>query len=191
MNKSVRAFGVERVINCHLISYPPPAILYVEKIDHREFSGGLSLFLREGVNTLTVKQQKFCDEYLICGDATTAAKKAGYSKKTAYSIGNENLNKPELKAYIQAQLAAMHDQKVADAYEVLCYLTAVMRGEYSEEVPLLVGEGVQILSDKAVGAKERLKAAELLGKRFGLFNEKVTLDGMIPVVISGGDQLED
>lgn len=140
---------------------------------------------------MTVRQRKFCDEYLISGDATDAAKKAGYSEKTAYSIGSENLTKPELKAYIQAQIDAIHDQKVADRDEVLRYLTAVMRGEHTEEIPLLVGDGIQTLTDKAVGAKERLKAAELLGKRYGLFNDKVTLDGAIPVVISGGDQLED
>lgn len=140
---------------------------------------------------MTVRQRKFCDEYLISGDATDAAKKAGYSEKTAYSIGNENLNKPELKAYIQAQIDAIHDQKIADRDEVLRYLTAVMRGEHTEEIPLLVGDGIQTLTDKAVGAKERLKAAELLGKRYGLFNDKVTLDGAVPVVISGGDQLED
>lgn len=140
---------------------------------------------------MTVRQRKFCDEYLISGDATDAAKKAGYSEKTAYSIGSENLTKPELKAYIQAQIDAIHDQKVADRDEVLRYLTAVMRGEHTEEIPLLVGDGIQTLTDKAVGAKERLKAAELLGKRYGLFNDKVTLDGAVPVVISGGDQLED
>lgn len=140
---------------------------------------------------MTVRQRKFCDEYLISGDATDAAKKAGYSEKTAYSIGNENLNKPELKAYIKAQLDAIHDQKVADRDEVLRYLTAVMRGEHTEEVPLLVGDGIQVLTDKTVGAKDRLKAAEMLGKRYGLFNDKVTLDGAVPVVISGGDQLED
>lgn len=140
---------------------------------------------------MTVRQRKFCDEYLISGDATDAAKKAGYSEKTAYSIGSENLTKPELKAYIQAQIDAIHDQKVADRDEVLRYLTAVMRGEHIEEIPLLVGDGIQTLTDKAVGAKERLKAAELLGKRYGLFNDKVTLDGAVPVVISGGDQLED
>lgn len=140
---------------------------------------------------MTPRQQKFCDEYLISGNATDAAIKAGYSPKTAYSMGNENLNKPELKAYIETELNKIHSAKIADAEEVMKYLTAVMRGEHTEEIPLLCGDGCQELTQKEVGAKERLKAAELIGKRYGLFNDKLKLDGYVPVVIVGDDQLED
>ena len=66
-----------------------------------------------------------------------------------------------------------------------------MRGEHTEQIPLLIGERVQTLTPKEVGAKERLKAAELIGKRFGLFTDKVGIDGVVPVVITGDDQLED
>lgn len=140
---------------------------------------------------MTPRQQKFCDEYLISGNATDAAIKAGYSPKAAYSMGNENLNKPELKAYIETELNKIHSAKIADAEEVMKYLTAVMRGEHTEEIPLLCGDGCQELTQKEVGAKERLKAAELIGKRYGLFNDKLKLDGYVPVVIVGDDQLED
>jgi phage terminase small subunit len=140
---------------------------------------------------VTPRQQKFCDEYLISGNATDAAIKAGYSPKTAYSMGNENLNKPELKAYIETELDKIHSAKIADAEEVMKYLTAVMRGEHTEEIPLLCGDGCQELTQKEVGAKERLKAAELIGKRYGLFTDKVGLEGVVPVVIMGDDQLED
>lgn len=140
---------------------------------------------------MTPRQQKFCDEYLISGNATDAAIKAGYSPKTAYSMGNENLNKPELKAYIETELNKIHSAKIADAEEVMKYLTAVMRGEHTEEIPLLCGDGCQELTQKEVGAKERLKAAELIGKRYGLFNDKLKLDGYVPMVIVGDDQLED
>ncbi len=140
---------------------------------------------------MTPRQQKFCDEYLISGNATDAAIKAGYSPKTAYSMGNENLNKPELKAYIETELDKIHSAKIADAEEVMKYLTAVMRGEHTEEIPLLCGDGCQELTQKEVGAKERLKAAELIGKRYGLFTDKVGLEGAVPVVIMGDDQLED
>lgn len=140
---------------------------------------------------MTPRQQKFCDEYLISGNATDAAIKAGYSPKTAYSMGNENLNKPELKAYIETELDKIHSAKIADAEEVMKYLTAVMRGEHTEEIPLLCGDGYQELTQKEVGAKERLKAAELIGKRYGLFTDKVGLEGAVPVVIMGDDQLED
>lgn len=140
---------------------------------------------------MTPRQQKFCNEYLISGNATDAAIKAGYSPKTAYSMGNENLNKPELKAYIETELDKIHSAKIADAEEVMKYLTAVMRGEHTEEIPLLCGDGCQELTQKEVGAKERLKAAELIGKRYGLFTDKVGLEGAVPVVIMGDDQLED
>lgn len=140
---------------------------------------------------MTPRQQKFCDEYLISGNATDAAIKAGYSPKTAYSMGNENLNKLELKAYIETELDKIHSAKIADAEEVMKYLTAVMRGEHTEEIPLLCGDGCQELTQKEVGAKERLKAAELIGKRYGLFTDKVGLEGAVPVVIMGDDQLED
>nr|DAL85557.1 MAG TPA: Terminase small subunit [Caudoviricetes sp.] len=106
-------------------------------------------------------------------------------------MGNENLNKPELKAYIETELDKIHSVKIADAEEVMKYLTAVMRGEHTEEIPLLCGDGCQELTQKEVGAKERLKAAELIGKRYGLFTDKVGLEGAVPVVIMGDDQLED
>lgn len=140
---------------------------------------------------MNARQKRFCDEYLIDCNATQAAIRAGYSTKTAYSIGNENLNKPELKAYIEEQLEKIHNEKTADAQEVLEYLTAVMRGQHTEQVLKLVGEGVQTITDIDVAAKERIKAAELIGKRYGLFKDNLDVGGAIPVVISGGDLLED
>ncbi len=140
---------------------------------------------------MTPRQQKFCDEYLISGNATEAAIKAGYSRKTAKQTGSENLSKPDLRAYIDEQLAKIHSAKIADAEEVMKYLTSVMRGEHTEQVLKLVGEGVQTVTDIDVSAKERLKAAELIGKRYGLFTDKVGLEGAVPVIITGDDQLED
>lgn len=140
---------------------------------------------------MNARQKRFCDEYLIDCNATKAAIRAGYSEKTAYSIGNENLNKPELKAYIEQQLEAIHNQKTADAQEVIEYLTAVMRGEHTEQVLKLIGEGVQVVDSIDVGAKERLKAAELIGRRYGMFTDKVNVHGAVPTVISGDDELAD
>ena len=105
---------------------------------------------------MNARQKRFCDEYLIDCNAKQAAIRAGYSPKTAYSIGNENLNKPELKAYIDEQLEKIHSAKIADAEEVMKYLTSVMRGEHTEQVLKLIGEGVQTVTDIDVSAKERL-----------------------------------
>lgn len=123
------------------------------------------------MNTLTTKHQKFADEYLISGNATDAALKAGYSPKTAYSQGQRLLKHVEVKAYIAEQLDKLHSAKTADAQEVIETLTAIMRGEVTEEVPLLCGEGCQELADKNTAVKDRLKAAELLGKRYRLFDD--------------------
>ncbi len=140
---------------------------------------------------MTEKQKRFCDEYLVDCNATQAAIRAGYSKKTAYAIGLNNLKKLELKAYIDEQLAQLHDDKIADAQEVMSYLSSVMRGEHKEQILQLVGDGVQQIADIDVSAKERLKAAELIGKRYGLFKDNIDLGGAVPVVISGSDELED
>lgn len=140
---------------------------------------------------MNARQKRFCDEYLIDCNATQAAIRAGYSPKTAKSIGQENLTKPDLKAYIDEQLERLHNEKTADAQEVLEYLTAVMRGQHTEQTLQLVGDGVQTITDIDVSAKERLKAAELIGKRYGMFKDNLDVGGSIPVVISGGDKLED
>lgn len=131
---------------------------------------------------MNARQKKFCDEYLIDCNATQAAIRAGYSPKTAKSIGNENLTKPDLKAYIDEQLERIHNEKTADAQEVLEYLTAVMRGQHTEQTLQLIGDGVQKIADIDVSAKERLKAAELIGKRYGMFKDNVGID-LEPVVI--------
>lgn len=128
---------------------------------------------------LTIKQQRFADEYIISGNATEAAIKAGYSKKTANVIGVENLIKPNIKTYIDERLKELSDKKIANQQEVLEYLTSVLRGESSSEVVVIEGQGEGVSKakpmQKAPDEKERLKAAELLGKRMGLFKEKVEL----------------
>ncbi len=140
---------------------------------------------------MTGKQKRFCDEYLVDCNATQATIRAGYSKKTAYAIGLNNLKKPELREYIDNQLEQLHNKNIADSQEVLEYLTSVMRGEHKEQTMQLVGDGIQKITDIDVSAKERLKAAELIGKRYGLFKENIDVAGAVPVVISGDECLED
>lgn len=129
---------------------------------------------------LTLKQKKFADEYIISGNATQAAIKAGYSKKTAYRIGAENVKKVQIKAYIDERLAKIDSKKIAKQEEVLQYLTAVMRGESTAQIVVVEGAGDGISNavrvNKAPDEKERLKAAELLGKRYRIFSEKTEAD---------------
>lgn len=144
---------------------------------------------------LTAKQQRFCDEYLIDLNATQAAIRAGYSKKTANRIGTENLSKLVIKQYIEARMAEKESKLIADQDEVLKYLTSVLRGESTSEEIVVegIGDGMSEARtiDKAPSEKDRLKAAELLGKRYGLYTEKVDMDVNIPVMFSGEDDLED
>lgn len=140
---------------------------------------------------MTDKQKRFCDEYLIDCNATQAAIRAGYSPKTAKQTGYENLAKPDLKAYIDEHLEQLHNEKTADAQEVMEYLTSVMRGEHTEQVLRLDGDGVQVVDSVQTPTRDKLKAAELIGKRYGMFKDAVDLGGAVPVVISGGDDLED
>ena len=139
---------------------------------------------------MTFKQQRFCDEYLIDLNATQAAIRAGYSKKTAYSIGVENLKKPELKKYIDERMAEKESELIADQDEVLKYLTSVLRGKTQSSVLSLCGDGCQEVIEKAPDEKERLKAAELLGKRYGLYTEKVEqqVDMDLNITVDYGDE---
>ena len=141
---------------------------------------------------MTEKQKRFCDFYIETGNAKEAAIRAGYSEKTAKQIGQENLTKPDLRAYIDERLAELKNERTADAQEVLEYLTAVMRGEYKEATLIGVGEGAQAVVDIDVGAKDRLKVAELLGKRHALFTDKVDLQtGDIVIKVGEWDADEE
>ena len=145
---------------------------------------------------MTAKQRRFCDEYIISLNATQAAIKAGYSKKTAGVIGDENLKKPYIKEYIAERMAEKEDELIADQDEVLKYLTSVMRGDSYSEIVVVEGVGNGESSartmQKAPDEKERLKAAELLGKRYGLYTEKIeqAVDMELNITVDYGDDAE-
>lgn len=117
---------------------------------------------------LTVKQQKFADEYIISGNATQAALKAGYAKRSARSVGNENLTKPDIRTYIDAGLKKLHAEKVDSQEQIMEFLSAVRRGEVTESVATAKG----VFDDVPVGVRDRVKAAELIGKRYAMWTEK-------------------
>lgn len=129
---------------------------------------------------LTAKQRRFCNEYLIDLNATQAAIRAGYSEKNARNIASENLAKPNIKAYIDERMAEKESQLIATQDEVLKYLTSVLRGE-SQSTEIVVegtGDGCSEARTlkKEPSEKDRLRAAELLGKRYGLYTDKVETD---------------
>lgn len=146
---------------------------------------------------LTAKQKLFCDEYIISLNATQAAIKAGYAEKTAYAIGAENLKKPKIQSYISERMEQKESSLIATQDEVLQYLTSVLRGESQTIDTVLVGmgDGYQEVQEvkKKPSEKDRLKAAELLGKRYGLYTDKISadVDMSLDISIDYGDGDED
>ena len=147
------------------------------------------------VAKMTAKQQRFCDEYLVDLNATQAAIRAGYSKRTAYSTAAENMTKPVIKEYLAARMAEKEAALIAKQDEVLKYLTAVMRGETESSTVVIEAtlDGTTAAREmlKHPAESERLKAAELLGKRYGLFTDRVDVSGSLPVILAGEDALDD
>ena len=161
---------------------------------------------------MTAKEKRFGDEFLLDMNYTQAAIRAGYSESTAknacYWVNQEadakqvkacrkSQYKPELAAYINEQLEQMHSKLTADAQEVMEYLTSVLRGKSTSSVLARDEIGAERVIEKPPDEKERLKAAELLGKRYGLFKEAVDLEVKVSEKLAdimaqiGGDGLEE
>jgi phage terminase small subunit len=137
---------------------------------------------------LTEKQKRFADYYIETGNATESAVKAGYSRKTAKEIASENLTKPNIKEYIDSRLKEMDNKRIMSAEEVMQLLTAIARNEVQEDV-VVFGEGGSDIARKGMSAKDRLKALELIGKRYTLWTDKTQLEGSIGVTIV--DDIDD
>lgn len=126
---------------------------------------------------LKPKELKFAEEWLKTTNATQSAIKAGYSERTAYSAGSRLLKKVDVKQYIDERLAEMKENSIADTDEVMQFLSSTMRGDIPDQFGL----------DPALN--DRIKAAELIGKRYKLFTDKQEISGAdgeaIKVVFTG------
>lgn len=107
---------------------------------------------------LTPKQKAFADYFIESGNMTDAAKKAGYSEKTAYKMGAENLKKPHIAAYIAERILPTEEKRIASADEVMEFLTAVMRGEVKDAFGL-----DPTLADRTNAAREMMKRHNVIG----------------------------
>jgi phage terminase small subunit len=136
---------------------------------------------------LTAKQKSFCEHYLETGNAEQAAKKAGYNAR-----GNTTklLQNTTIQKYLEERMEEFKSAKVADQQEIIEFLTSVMRGEVKEETLYGVGMGEQSVREIELSGKERLKAAELLGRRYAMFTDKQELTGEM-VVINNNVPAED
>lgn len=126
---------------------------------------------------LKPKELIFAEEWLKTTNATQSAIKAGYSERTAYSAGSRLLKKVDVKQYIDERLAEMKENSIADTDEVMQFLSSTMRGDIPDQFGL----------DPALN--DRIKAAELIGKRYKLFTDKQEISGTdgeaINVVFTG------
>ena len=135
---------------------------------------------------LNVKQKAFADYYIETGNAYQSAIKAGYSEN--YAKGNviKLLENESVKIYIEEKMKEIESERIAKAEEVLAFLSSSLRGEVLEEVvstETIDGMIKPVILKKQLSAKDRIKAAELLGKRYALFTEKVDLEGNVGVTI--------
>ena len=144
---------------------------------------------------LTPKQKAFADYYIELGNATEAAIKAGYNEKTARFIASENLTKPNIKKYIDERMKQIESNRIAKAEEVLAFLSASLRGEVLEEVVSTETDetgGIRpVIIKKQISIKDRIKAAELLGKRYRMWTDKVEANVSQLVIFEGENELED
>lgn len=131
---------------------------------------------------MTPKQQRFIDEYLIDLNATQAAIRAGYSEKTAYSMGSRLLKNVEIQARLHARTEEEESKLIAKQVEVRKLLTRMLRGEETDTV---VSEGFRVTVP--VAARDRIRAAELLGKTYGMFTDNVVAEVSIPRIIANPD----
>lgn len=163
---------------------------------------------------MTKKQKRFVEEYLVDLNATQAAIRAGYSPQTARDIGCENLTKPNIQNAIATAMAersrrtGINQDRVIQEIAKLAFLNpvdvidmdeATIKGEANRDdtaciasvkVKVIPGEDGNI-TEREIKTYDKLKALELLGKHLGMFSAKLKVEGAIPVVISGGDQLVD
>lgn len=106
------------------------------------------------------RQQAFCEEYIKSGNATEAAKAAGYSPGTAYSIGQRLLKNVEVQDFIRQRNEEISAANTAQVEEIRQFWTATMRDDTAKPI-------------------DRLKASELLAKTYGVFLERVAVDAEI------------
>jgi phage terminase small subunit len=134
---------------------------------------------------LTEKQKRFVDYYVETGNATQSYLRAGYKAKgnSAEVNASRLLSNVKVKAYIDSLIAGKDSLRVAKQDEILEFLTSVMRGQVKEQFPLGMGMGEQSLVKKELDGKDRVRAAELLGKRYAMWTDKQLLDANIGVQI--------
>lgn len=139
------------------------------------------------MSKLTLKQKRFADEYIITGNAMESAIKAGYSENYAKAQSHKLLENVGIKNYIDERLKILDSEKIADQKEILEFLTSAMRGEVTEPILRNSGDFEQVIVDVKPNVATRKAAAELLGKRYKMWTDKVEADVNTNIEIRVGE----
>lgn len=142
---------------------------------------------------LSKKEEKFVIEYVRTGNATQSAINAGYSERSARQTACRMLTKDYILKAIDELVKQINSEKIADAEEVMMLLTEIARGETTEENVVVDKQGNVSIVETRVKEKERVKALELLGKRYKLYTDKVeaSVEGQVQVVFEGEDNIPE
>lgn len=125
---------------------------------------------------MNIKQKAAADEYIICGDKKASMLKVGYSNNYANKKAYLVFDRDDVKEYIAKRMEDIEAETIANQTEVLQYLTRVLRDEESEETLVNVGNFEQEVRTVKLSAKDKIKAAELIGKRWGSWTDKVDVN---------------
>lgn len=144
---------------------------------------------------MTPKQKIFCQEYAACGVGSQAAIKAGYSEKNARRIAYNLLKQPAIQEELKRITDEIKSSKIMQASEIQETLTAMIRGESVEDVIVteMTGDGTSkaVTVQKTASNADKIKAAQLLARMQGSLDYDVNVNGVLPVVITGEDELDD
>ena len=144
------------------------------------------------------QQKDFCVFFVASrGNGSQAVMRAGYGTKNARASANRLLKKDYIQEYkrILVEVLGEDNKNIAEAEEILQFLTATMRGELKEEQVVMVGDGDGMshpdIHEKQVTPKDRISAAKELARIHGMGQTKVEVSGSLPVIIMGEGDLDD
>ena len=129
---------------------------------------------------MTEQQKAFADYFIECGNQTEAAKRAGYSERSAYNQGNRLMKNDEVCAYIAERMKPIEDKRIATADEVMEFLSCGMRGEIKDQFGL------------DASLTDRINCAKELMKRFAAVQDKEDAgEAKIILASDGGIEVDD
>ena len=143
------------------------------------------------MSKLNEKQKAFADYYIESLNAYESAKRAGYSEAYAKSQSYKLLENVGIKNYIEERMESKDNYRIASQDEILQILTDIARGITEEEVVQFSQLGEELRTTRKPTIKDRMKASELLGKRYRMWIDKVEANVNQQVIFEGEELLED